>query len=43
MSFTAAQARTYGLAGFLWFDEQELFSGSYATLSDYANLIATYP
>ena len=43
MSFTAAQARTYGLAGFLWFDEQELFSGSYATLGDYANLIAANP
>ena len=43
MSFTAAQARTYGLAGLLRFDEQELFSVSYATLGDYANLIAADP
>lgn len=37
--FTAAQARKYRLAGFLWFDEQELFSGVHATLGAYASLI----
>ncbi|HYM83630.1 MAG TPA: beta-galactosidase, partial [Candidatus Dormibacteraeota bacterium] len=43
MGFTNSQARAYGLLGFLWFDEQELFSGTYATLSDYASLIAANP
>jgi Beta-galactosidase len=39
LAFTAAQARKYRLAGFLWFDEQELFSGFHATLAAYATLI----
>ena len=39
MRFTFAQARKYRLAGFLWFDEQELFSGAHATLPVLARLI----
>ncbi len=40
MRFTASQARAYRLAGFLWYDEQEFLSGRWATLDDYARLIA---
>ncbi len=43
MSFTESQAKAYGLVGFVWFNEQQLFSGQYATLSDYASLIAANP
>jgi hypothetical protein len=39
LAFTAAQARKYRLAGFLWFDEQELFSGVHATLGALASVI----
>jgi hypothetical protein len=42
MEFTASQMRRYGLEGMLWYNEQELFSGQYATLSDYQSTIAAY-
>ena len=42
LSFTASQARTYGLLGMAWFNERELLGGSYATLSDLASLITTH-
>jgi hypothetical protein len=40
LPFTASQARAYGLLGFAWFNEREVFGGSYATLDDLAALIA---
>lgn len=43
MSFTDSQAKAYGLVGFAWFNEQQLFSGQYATLTNYAALIAANP
>ncbi|MBA3424765.1 MAG: hypothetical protein H0U04_09565, partial [Rubrobacter sp.] len=42
MEFTASQMRRYGLVGMLWYNEQELFSSQYATLSDYQSTIAAY-
>jgi hypothetical protein len=41
MSFTASQARTYGLLGMAWFNERELLGGTYATLADLSTLITT--
>ena len=38
--FTVSQAKAFGLLGFAWFNEQEMLSGSYATLSDLAGVIA---
>lgn len=40
MRFTSDQATRFGLQGFLWFNESELLSGQYATLTDYATVIA---
>ncbi|HYM83635.1 MAG TPA: hypothetical protein VEY67_05760 [Candidatus Dormibacteraeota bacterium] len=40
LEFTAAQARTYGLLGFAWFNEREVYAGSYATISDIARIVA---
>jgi hypothetical protein len=41
LRFVDQQARAYGLLGFAWANEAELFSGHYATLADYAAVIAT--
>lgn len=43
LRFTNAQAKRYDLVGFLWFNESELFSGQYATLDQYASVIADGP
>ena len=43
MKFTAAQAERHGLVGFLWFNESEMFGGGYATLDQYASIIAGGP
>jgi hypothetical protein len=40
LAFTRAQAGRFGLLGFAWYREAELFAGTYATLADYAALIA---
>lgn len=40
MQFAASQMRQYGLLGMAWYRESELFSGRYATLTDYARTIA---
>jgi hypothetical protein len=41
MTFAAQQAKTYGLAGMVWFREEELFGGGgLATLQDYRATIA---
>ena len=39
MARSVAQMDRYGLAGMLWFREDQLFSGAYATLDDYRRLI----
>jgi len=39
LSFSIAQARRYGLRGLAWYNEDQLFSGQYATLSDYQRAI----
>jgi hypothetical protein len=39
MLFTREQAERYNLAGVVWYDETELFSGGYAGLSDFAATI----
>ena len=41
MDLSAAQVRRYGLLGMSWYREEEMFSGSYATLNDYSQVIAT--
>ncbi len=43
MAFAVSQAMAYGLVGMSWYNESQLFSGSYATLSDYAAQIASHP
>ncbi len=40
LRFTADQAARYGLEGFAWYRESELFSGGWATIADYAALVA---
>jgi len=40
LRFSIAQARRYGLRGLAWFNEDQLFSGRYATLSDYQRAIS---
>lgn len=42
MELSAAQMARYGLRGLLWFNEDELFSGKYATLDDYRDVIEQY-
>lgn len=37
---SAAQATAYGLIGMMWFREDQLFSGKYASLTDYQQVIA---
>jgi hypothetical protein len=40
MDRTAAQAIAYGLMGMMWFREDQLFSGQYASLADFQQVIA---
>ena len=40
MQISAYQMRRYGLIGMAWYDEEQLFSGRYATLDDYGRVIA---
>jgi hypothetical protein len=40
LAFTRAQAGRFGLLGFAWYCEGELFGGTHATLRDYAAVIA---
>jgi len=42
MRYAASQMQRYGLIGMDWYCETEIFSGQYATLSDYQNTIAAY-
>jgi hypothetical protein len=39
MELSASQMRRYGLLGMSWYDEEQLFSGRYATLDDYRRAI----
>ncbi len=43
MQYSLSQAHIYGLQGVMWAFEGELYSGQYATLAQYAALIAQYP
>lgn len=43
LASTAARARSFGLVGFAWYNEEELLSGRYATLADMARVIAANP
>jgi hypothetical protein len=40
MELSAAQAERYGLLGMAWYREEELYSGQYASLGDYRQVIA---
>jgi hypothetical protein len=40
LRFAAAQMKAYGLAGMVWCQESELYSGQYATIGDYRDTIA---
>ncbi len=40
MRFAVAQMKAYGLAGMVWYQEPELYSGQYATIGDYRDTIA---
>ncbi len=40
MRFAAAQMKAYGLAGMVWYQESELYSGQYATIGDYRDTIS---
>ena len=42
MNLSAAQVQRYGLLGMAWYREEELFSGQYATLNDYSQVIAAH-
>lgn len=42
MEQSAAQMQRYGLIGMLWYNEAELFSGAFAGLSDYQQIINRY-
>jgi hypothetical protein len=39
MEFSDSQMRRYGLTGMAWYNEEQLFSGRYATLDDYERVI----
>lgn len=41
MELSAERMERYGLLGMAWYREEELFSGQYATLEDYRNVIQT--
>jgi len=41
MDRSAAQATKYGLIGMMWFREDQLFSGKYASLADYQQVISS--
>jgi hypothetical protein len=43
VDFSAAQARRFGLGGVAWYREEELFSGSFATIGDLGAVIAAAP
>lgn len=43
LDFSAAQARRFGVGGLSWYREEELFSGSFATLDDLRGVIAAGP
>ena len=40
MDLSALQMKRYNLIGMMWYDETQLFSGTYATLTDYQQVIA---
>jgi len=42
MRVAAYQMRRYGLVGMSWYDEEQLFSGRYATLDDYERVIKSF-
>ena len=42
MLVAAHQMRRYGLEGMAWYDEEQLLSGSYATLEEYGRVIDEY-
>ena len=42
MDLSASQMKKYGLTGMMWYKESEIFSGSYAGLTDYQQVIAAY-
>jgi hypothetical protein len=42
LEFSAAQMQRYGLIGMAWYNEAELFSGQYASLEDYRQVISKY-
>ena len=39
MELSASRMRRYGLLGMCWYNEKELFSGRYASLNDYEQII----
>jgi hypothetical protein len=41
MELSASRMRRYELIGMCWYNESELFSGQYASLSDYKRIIET--
>jgi hypothetical protein len=42
MEMTAGQMHRYSLLGMAWYREEEFFTGTYATLTDYQTVIATF-
>ncbi len=42
MERSAAQMKRYGLIGMAWYNETELFSGKYASLNDFRQVISAY-
>jgi hypothetical protein len=42
MTLSASQMEKYGLMGMMWFRDEEMSSGGYANLQDYAQTIATF-
>jgi hypothetical protein len=43
MELAAAQMHTFGLIGMAWYRDEELFSGNYATIDDFQQIIRSYP
>jgi hypothetical protein len=41
MALSASRMRRYGLIGMCWYNEEELFSGQFASLDDYERIIQT--
>lgn len=42
MSISVRQMERYGLAGMAWYDEEQLFSGHFASLDDYERVINSF-